>query len=221
MTTGATTTNEIYNSLLSIMEGIEPIAKNNENKSQNYEFRGVEDVYGVLNPMLIANKVMLIPEVMNHNITEYTAKSGALMFRAITTMKYTFTSCIDGSNVSIIMTGEGMDSGDKATPKSISMAFKYMAFQLFCIPVEEGVDSENDSHEVKSTQAKTDAGQQSDKQEPENWLNKTNKDGSLTKEWVALIKAIDEGRITSISDVRKYYKVSKIVATEIEKELKP
>jgi hypothetical protein len=49
-----------------------------------------------------------------------------------------------------IMTGEGMDTGDKATPKAISMAFKYMAFQMFCIPVPDDADAEKEDHEVKA-----------------------------------------------------------------------
>ncbi|MFS0844210.1 MAG: ERF family protein [Roseburia hominis] len=30
-----------------------------------------------------------------------------------------------------------MDSGDKATNKAMSVAFKYACFQVFCIPTEE------------------------------------------------------------------------------------
>ena len=49
-----------------------------------------------------------------------------------------------------------MDSGDKATNKAMSIAFKYACFQLFCIPTEEThPDSDKESHEVKS-EGKTD-----------------------------------------------------------------
>ena len=41
-----------------------------------------------------------------------------------------------------------MDSGDKATNKAMSIAFKYACFQVFCIPTEEMVDPDKESHEV-------------------------------------------------------------------------
>lgn len=41
-----------------------------------------------------------------------------------------------------------MDSGDKATNKAMSAAYKYACFQAFAIPVD-GNDSEKDSYEVK------------------------------------------------------------------------
>ena len=42
-----------------------------------------------------------------------------------------------------------MDSGDKATNKAMSIAFKYACFQTFCIPTEEMVDPDAECHEVK------------------------------------------------------------------------
>jgi hypothetical protein len=47
--------------------------------------------------------------------------------------------------------GEAMDSGDKSTNKAMSAAYKYAAFQSFCIPTEGDNDSENQTHEVKKS----------------------------------------------------------------------
>ena len=41
-----------------------------------------------------------------------------------------------------------MDSGDKATNKAMSIAFKYACFQVFCIPTEEMIDPDSECHEV-------------------------------------------------------------------------
>ncbi len=54
-------------------------------------------------------------------------------------MKYTFYA-EDGSHIEAVVVGEGMDSGDKATNKAMSAAFKYACFQVFCIPTEEMKD---------------------------------------------------------------------------------
>jgi hypothetical protein len=40
-----------------------------------------------------------------------------------------------------------MDSGDKATNKAMSIAFKYACFQVFCIPTEEMIDPDKDTPE--------------------------------------------------------------------------
>ena len=51
-------------------------------------------------------------------------------------IKYIFYA-EDGTSVEAITIGEGMDSGDKATNKSMAIAMKYALFQVFCIPTEE------------------------------------------------------------------------------------
>ena len=54
-------------------------------------------------------------------------------------MKYTFYA-EDGSSVSAVVQGEGMDSADKSSNKAMSVAFKYACFQVLCIPTEEMKD---------------------------------------------------------------------------------
>ena len=54
----------------------------------------------------------------------------------------------DGSNISSVIIGEGMDTGDKATNKALSIALKYAAFQIFMIPTEDVIDPDAESHEV-------------------------------------------------------------------------
>jgi hypothetical protein len=44
-----------------------------------------------------------------------------------------------------------MDSGDKATNKAMSAAYKYACFQAFSIPTEAKEDADYQTHEVKPT----------------------------------------------------------------------
>ena len=53
----------------------------------------------------------------------------------------------DGSNVSGTLIGEGMDSGDKASNKAMSIAMKYFCFQTFMIPTEEMKDPDAEVHD--------------------------------------------------------------------------
>jgi hypothetical protein len=42
-----------------------------------------------------------------------------------------------------------MDSGDKATNKAMSAAYKYAAFQTFAIPTEGNPDADAETHQVE------------------------------------------------------------------------
>ena len=50
---------------------------------------------------------------------------------------------------------------------------------------------------------------------PKKWLNITDSNGSDTKEWLNVITAINEKKITSIAEVKKYYNLSKEVEVKI------
>jgi len=52
-------------------------------------------------------------------------------------------------------------------------------------------------------------------QQPKKWLNITDSNGSDTKEWLNVITAINENKITSIAEVKKYYSLSKSVEEKI------
>ena len=57
-------------------------------------------------------------------------------------------------------------------------------------------------------------------QQPKKWLNITDKDGSDTKEWLNVITAINDGKITTIDEIKKHYSLSKEVEVKINELLK-
>jgi len=131
-----------------IIGAIPPITKNRKNEQQHYNFRGIDDVYAALNLLLAKYGVSILPEVLeSKHEAAGTTKSGTTMWRHYIRVRYHLIAS-DGSTLKADSEGEGMDTGDKATPKAFSTAFKTMAFQVFCIPTGEKVDSEEDSPEV-------------------------------------------------------------------------
>lgn len=138
----------IYESLTRAMAEIEPIGKNKENKQQGFKYRGVDDVMNALQPIFVKNKIFAVPEVLEQTREERkTSKGGNLIYSIIKT-KYTFYA-EDGTNVSAVVVGEGMDSADKASNKAMAIAFKYACFQIFCIPTEEtSPDPDRESPDV-------------------------------------------------------------------------
>lgn len=135
---------QIHTAILGVMEDIGPIGKNQKNIQQNFMYRGVDGVMNALQPVLVKHRVYVVPEVLEKRREErQTVKGGNLLY-SIVTMRYTFYA-EDGSSVSATVIGEGMDSGDKATNKAMSVAFKYACFQVFCIPTEEMHDPDGET----------------------------------------------------------------------------
>ena len=136
----------IYESMNAVMEDCGFVGKDSVNQMQKYKFRGIDAVMNALNPALRKNKVFVVPEVLEQTREERTTGKGGLLIYSIIKVKYTFYA-EDGSHIESIVIGEGMDSGDKASNKAMSAAFKYACFQAFCVPTEEMKDSEDDSPE--------------------------------------------------------------------------
>jgi hypothetical protein len=64
--------------------------------------------------------------------------------------EFDFVSSEDGTKHTVKTFGEAMDSGDKATNKAMSAAYKYACFQAFSIPTESRDDADYQTHEVAS-----------------------------------------------------------------------
>ena len=127
----------IHESIAAVMAEIGAIGKNSQNKQQGFMYRGVDAVMNAINPALIKYKMYIVPEVLEYTCNERTTAKGGNLIYAICKMRYTFYA-EDGS--CIPATVMGMDSGDKAMNKAMSVAFKYACFQTFCIPTEEMKD---------------------------------------------------------------------------------
>lgn len=156
----------IHSAIIKVMGEVGAIAKNTPNPQQGYKYRGIDAVMNALQPALIKNKVYVTPTVLEQEREERATSKGGLLIYTVLKVKYTFYT-EDGSSVECIVTGEGMDSGDKSSNKAMSAAFKYACFQTFCIPTDEMIDSESDSPEPAPKK------QTKQKSEPKNTANNT------------------------------------------------
>lgn len=129
----------IYGKVADCMQQIGAIGKDSYNQQQKFKYRGIDAVMNALNPVLTQNHVFCVPEVLEQHREERQARSGGNLIYSILKMRYTLYA-EDGSSVSAVVIGEGMDSADKASNKAMSVAYKYAMFQLFSIPTEEMAD---------------------------------------------------------------------------------
>lgn len=139
----------IFETISAVMGEIGAVGKDSKNQQQGFMFRGIDAVMNAINPALVKYHLFIVPEILEQTREERTNSKGTTLIYSICKIKYTFYA-EDGSSISATVIGEGMDTGDKATNKAMSIAFKYACFQVFCIPTEEMVDPDAECHEVKS-----------------------------------------------------------------------
>ena len=126
--------------------GISKSSRNNQ--GSGYNFRGIDAVYNVLSSIMAQNSLCIIPRMLTRTCEERTSKSGGALFYVTVEAEFDLVSAEDGTKHTARTFGEAMDSGDKATNKAMSAAYKYMAFQTFAIPTEGDNDADAHTHEV-------------------------------------------------------------------------
>lgn len=125
------------------------IKKGSVNQQQGFMFRGIDAVYNALAPALVKHGLLILPRIIERTVTERQTQRGGLLFYVVVKAEFEFVSVEDGSKHTVVTYGEAMDSGDKATNKAMSIAYKYAAFQTFCIPTEEtAIDADAEVYNV-------------------------------------------------------------------------
>ena len=148
---------KVYQAINSVQLALSKIGieKNRTNQQgSSYKFRGIDDIYNVVSPLLAEHHLCILPRMLARNCVERVSKNGGALFYITVEAEFDLISSEDGSKHTIKTFGEAMDSGDKATNKAMSAAYKYAMIQLFAIPTEGDNDIENQTHEEKKTELK-------------------------------------------------------------------
>lgn len=125
------------------------ISKSRRNQQgSGYNFRGIDEVYNTLSPIMAEQGLCILPRILGRTLVERSAKSGGTLFYVVVEAEFDFVSADDGSTHTVRTFGEAMDSGDKATNKAMSAAYKYAALMTFAIPTEGDNDADATTHEV-------------------------------------------------------------------------
>ncbi|ELI8238977.1 ERF family protein [Yersinia enterocolitica] len=129
----------VYKAIAAVAKDLSEIgiAKGSRNAQQGFQFRGIDAVYNALSPSLVRNGLVILPRITERTVSERATQKGGVLFYVVVKAEFDFVSVEDGSIHTVVTFGEAMDSGDKATNKAMSIAYKYAAFQAFCIPTEE------------------------------------------------------------------------------------
>lgn len=150
---------QVYKAISAVMAdlAVEGIGKDRKNEQQNYKFRGIDDVYNALSSTLSKHGLLMLPRVLSRDVVERVSAKGSVLFYVTVEAEFDLVASEDGSTHTIKTYGEAMDSGDKATNKAMSAAYKYAAMQAFCIPTEGDNDADATTHAVKPQPTKQEA----------------------------------------------------------------
>jgi hypothetical protein len=148
------------------------ITKDKRNQQQGYNFRGIDDVYNALSPLLAKHGLCILPRILTRTCEERQSAKGGALFYVTVEAEFDFVAAEDGSTHIVRTFGEAMDSGDKATNKAMSAAYKYAAFQAFAIPTEADNDADAHTPQVKHKGRPMDGVWEAQSAESQAWLLK-------------------------------------------------
>lgn len=148
----------IHEAILQMMEEVGSIGKDHRNTQQGYAYRGIDQVYAAIQPLFVKFRVYPTCRVMDMQREQRDTRQGGSLQHSVLSLRYRFTCAVDGSYIETDVIGEGMDSGDKASNKGMSVGYKYAIFQLLCIPTEAvDPDADNPEPAAKGKQPSTGA----------------------------------------------------------------
>jgi hypothetical protein len=175
-------TPKVFEAIAAVMAdlSVEGISKDRNNAQQGYKFRGIDDVYNELSPILSKHKLCMLPRILSRDVTERQTRNGGALFNVTVEAEFDLISAEDGSKHTIRTFGEAMDSADKATNKAMSAAYKYAAMQAFCIPTEGDNDADATTHDIAPASEKAKPATKAESRETYERLSKANR--ALTSE---------------------------------------
>ncbi|MDU5476227.1 ERF family protein [Pantoea sp.] len=202
-------TKKVYAAISAVAKELaeQGIRKDSRNSQQGFMFRGIDAVYNALAPALVKHGLLILPRITERTVTERTTQKGGVLFYVVVKAEFDFVATEDGSTHTVVTYGEAMDSGDKATNKAMSIAYKYAAFQAFCIPTEEtAIDADAEVHHVAPQQKSAPTPEAILKAFTEAAQNKPNLPelkGAFAKAWQMLDGTPEQSKAQEVYEIRK------------------
>lgn len=127
----------VVQALSAAMTEIGAVAKGDVNSQQGFKFRGIDATVNAVSPVFRKHGLVVVPDL--REIARSTVEVGTkrtLMGHVAVTVAYTFHGPA-GDSITAVVPGESMDSGDKATAKAMSVAFRTALLQSLCLPTDD------------------------------------------------------------------------------------
>lgn len=122
--------------LVEVKKDIGGVGKNDRNAAQGFNFRGIDAVINAVAGPFMKHGIMSYPShVISVKRGIGTTNGGKTMNTVDVIVQYAFT---DGEDTLYFEApGEAFDSGDKATPKAMSVAYRTALLQALNLPTDD------------------------------------------------------------------------------------
>lgn len=125
-------TKTVYQAWSAVMRAVPVVEKGGYNESQKFAFRGIDDVLNALGPAMRAEGVFVVPRLTSMEYASFQSNRGSIPSVRVIVDYRVFGPAGDFFEGTVA--GESMDSGDKATAKAMSVAFRTFLAQAACLP---------------------------------------------------------------------------------------
>lgn len=181
---------ELYTKLLEIQKEVDSFTK--DKKGFNYSYTTGNQVLSKIRPKMNELGLLLKQEVIsveNERIDYVTGgqnpKDKSEILSSVA-QKFTWIDSETGQKEECLWHGNGMNDWDKGLGSALTYGERYFLLKFFHVPTDE---DDNDNRQDNSGFAK-------DKNDNKDWLNATNKDGTLNKTGLATVKRLASGKAT-------------------------
>ena len=136
----------VYEAMTAVMRSVGAVAKKDQNTFHRFNFRGIDATVNALSPAFREHGVTVRPgEVLSCEYEKFQTAKGGVSITCRLIVRYVFTGP-EGDSVDAVVAAEAADTGDKSTPKAMSVAFRTALLQTFALPTDE-VDPDAHSYE--------------------------------------------------------------------------
>lgn len=141
----------VFEAWSKVMDEVQSISKDSRNRTQNFNFRGIDAVMNAVGPSLRRHGVSVVPSALEESSERYETSPkeghsrGTQMVNRVVKVAFTVYGP-NGDSFTGSAYGEAADSGDKAVSKAHSVAYRTFLLQALTIPTDE-VDPDSHSHE--------------------------------------------------------------------------
>ena len=136
----------IYQAINNVMRDVQSVRKGEKNTHGGFNFRGIDAVTNAVGPALREHGVIVVPKVLDAQYdTVHVGQKQTVMSRVALRVRFTWVGP-EGDSIESEVQSESFDSGDKATAKAHSVAFRTAMLQTLCLPTDEK-DPDMDTYE--------------------------------------------------------------------------
>jgi hypothetical protein len=135
---------DIHQAIANVMAKVGYVQKTGRiTVGQVYTYASESDLIAAIRPELIEQGITVsVADVTELRRETYRTAKGQEMNVTIAHLVVRFTHAPSGTHIDVHALGEGADSGDKATPKALTGAYKYALRQTFCIETGDDPDQQ-------------------------------------------------------------------------------